>query len=248
MSLNKYNYIQIEKRSQLCFYIDDYKNWKLNKSIIFNWTVGQRLNKKNYFVNEKYAALRSIFSIQKKKKISNQINTIFIFFGSNDNRNITIKILNYLLKKFGISKEVILILSEHKYKIFKRKFTNFKNIKIYKNLNEYKIKSLLGKSDLAISSGGQILYELANIGVPTVCYEVEKNTLQDIKGFENKKFLINLGKFKEKNYELKLSNSINYLKNLKIREKMSKIGQKTIDGKGALRISSIINNFIIKNE
>lgn len=72
--------------------------------------------------------------------------------------------------------------------------------------------------------------------------------MQDIKGFENQKFLINLGKFKEKNYELKLSNSINYLKNLKLREKMSKIGQKTIDGKGALRISSIINDFIIKNE
>ena len=92
------------------------------------------------------------------------------------------------------------------------------------------------KSDIAIASGGQTLYELANVGLPAIAIILIDNQVEDTVGWAQKGFLYNAGWWNKKQLE---NNIINYLKKLmdySMRKSMGEIGQLFVDGKGANRI------------
>ena len=111
LNINKKIYSKIEKLSKNCFYINDFQNWKLNNSIAFNWTIGVRSKKNNYFYNEKFSILRPEFYFQRKKKIKHNIKSILIFFGSRDDRNVSDQVLEILLNKLNINLKINLVIN-----------------------------------------------------------------------------------------------------------------------------------------
>jgi hypothetical protein len=98
-------------------------------------------------------------------------------------------------------------------------------------------------SDLAISAGGQTLYELARIGVPAIGICVARNQLVNLRGWSGAGFIDYIGWDKTQGLSVRLKKSIHRLIIEERRFKSSKTGRALIDGQGARRVI----DFIISN-
>ena len=92
------------------------------------------------------------------------------------------------------------------------------------------------ESDIAISSGGQTIYELARIGVSTIGVCVAENQLQNTQGWKEASFLEYAGRYDDEDLERRLKNSLWCLVRLSVRSERSRIGRKVVDGQGCKRI------------
>jgi UDP-2,4-diacetamido-2,4,6-trideoxy-beta-L-altropyranose hydrolase len=233
IKINKKYLIKIKNSCKL-FYINDYHRWKLNDCTHIDWTLFAKKKINNTeIINPKFAALRKPFWTSKKKVIKNKIKNILIFFGGSDIKKFSIKITRFLNKenlKFRIN-----VISPHK--------INLKNVTCHKFLNEKRIKNFLTKADIVITSGGQTLYEMACVGVPGIVISETIYDLEDTMAWIKKGSIIYAGKWKSKNVEKKILESINKIQLKQIRKNLSIKGQKTIDGKGGIRlVKKILQN------
>ena len=91
-------------------------------------------------------------------------------------------------------------------------------------------------SDIAISAGGQTIYELARLGVPTIAIKTADNQSTNIKGLMFENALLYVGRLKEKSFLKNISASIKEMNNYKIRKSFSEKSSSLIDGRGVDRI------------
>jgi UDP-2,4-diacetamido-2,4,6-trideoxy-beta-L-altropyranose hydrolase len=233
-------YIQISNLVKIPVYIDDNKRLDYPKGVVLNGNIhAETLNypSKNgitYLLGTKYTPLRKEFWEVPKKKIKEKIESIMVTFGGDDARNMTPKILRFLKNEYpDIRKNVVIGKSFNNIDKIKKEADY--NTKLIYHPNAQKVKEIMLGSDIAISAGGQTLYELARIGVPTIGICVAENQLGSIREWEKMGFL---------EFEMDISVHLKYLKSKEIRENKSKIGRKYIDGKGGLRIVNEIEGNI----
>lgn len=113
-----------------------------------------------------YYLLRDEFmSVNKPKKIKQNITDIILTFGGTDPNDLTQKVLNAIsnfCESMGIKITVILGLGA---KNLNNKFLS-KNIKVIRDTK--KMSHFIGKADVAFSSAGRTIYELASLEVPSI--------------------------------------------------------------------------------
>ena len=126
---------------------------------------------------------------------------------------------------------------------------NFFEIKnaTFKAGGKDKIKNLFSKADIVITSGGQTLYEMACLGVPGIVISETIYDMEDTIAWEKRGSIIYAGKWTSKNIEKKILKSIINIDQKNIRSNLSKNGQKTIDGKGGIRLAKKILRNVRKN-
>lgn len=129
-------------------------------------------------------------------KNTSRIKKIFIFFGTSDNSNLTLKILKYL-KKFDNFKLDVIIgnMNKNKYKIEKY-CKNLSNIKIFSSLTNNKLLNIMSKNNLAIGAGGVNLYERLFLGLPSIVITNADNQIVSSKYLSKRKVIEYLGEDK----------------------------------------------------
>lgn len=195
---------------------------------------------KNSFSSLDFAILDKKFQHQKKKFFSKKVKSILILQGGADTYCFTPKIIQAVLNldedykisvvlgpSFNCHQKLNSILKQTK-----------KSIKIYQNVKN--MSSLMQRFDFAITAAGNTLLELACLGIPTLIICAEKFELETAKLLERKGFGINAGFGKNLSIPIIHSHLIEITTNYNSRKKMHKIGPKLIDGKGASRISKIL--------
>lgn len=238
-------YDKVSRLVSIPVYIDDTKRLDYPKGVVVNGSVyAEEINypkKENitYLLGARYIPLRKEFWAVPDKKIKKSIKNILITFGGNDARNITTKILDFLNREYpDLIKNVIIgrgfknVEAIRKLKTEKTNFIFYPDVRIMKNL-------MVG-SDVAISGGGQTLYELARVGVPTIAVAVSENQLGNVKGLQKAGFIKNIGWWKNKALLNRLYKGIEELTPYEEMAKRCEIGKKLVDGKGAERIVSAI--------
>jgi len=242
-------YNTCEKNTKLCVYIDDYFRLDYPKGILINNDINTKefhysqTIDRSFLLGSKYTLLPSEFESVSKKIINKNIQKILITFGGTDLRNLTLPIMQLFAIHYPkIIKKVIIA-------------PGYSNIdQIYKNTPENtdlifnpdmkKIKQLMIDADIAISAGGQTIYELACTGTPTIVIGVAKNQLSAIKAFKKSKYIIYAGWWNSNQLLTKIVECIEYSKSFEVRTKRSKKGMLLIDNRGAKRVVNFLLNKI----
>lgn len=248
-------YENLSNLVEIPVYIDDTKRLNYPRGIVLNGNVYAKTlhypekDGVAYLLGTKYTPLRKDFWHIAKKEITKRIRSVMVTFGGDDKRNMTPKILQFLNDRYPeLIKNVVIGIG----------FQNIKEIKKLKNKKTNLVympdaeamKKIMLESDLAISAGGQTLYELARIGVPTIGICVADNQWNNIQEWSKVKFLEYVGWYTEKEIFATLERAITKLKAHRERLKCSQIGRRVVDGKGAVRIVDKIlkeNNFKADN-
>ena len=236
-------YKKVSELVKIPVYIDDNKRLDYPKGVVVNGAIyAEEINyhqKRDitYLLGPKYLPLRKEFWNVTEKEIRDEIESILITFGGNDAKNMTLKVIAMLIECFPkIVKNVVI----------GKGFKNVKEIEKYKNgktnliyyPNAEEIKNVMFESDVAISSGGVTLYELARVGVPTISIAVADNQLNNVKRLAEKGFIEYAGWMEDKNLLDHLLEKLELLKNKDLRKEKAKIGKTMVDGSGAVKIAS----------
>jgi len=233
-------------------YVDDNKRIDYPGGIVVNGSIyAEELDypKKDgivYLLGSKYIPLRKEFWEMPEKEIREEIEAIMITFGGNDMRNMTPKILRFLRENYpDLKKNVIVGKAFQNIEQIEREIDKNVNLVYYPDAE--KMKEIMLESDVAISAGGQTLYELARVGVPTIGICVAENQIGNVEGWGKTGFLEYVGWHWEKDLMEKLRNSVKYLKNMNIRKNKYRRGKTFIDGKGTLKILSVLKESFNEN-
>ena len=236
------NYYKILSDSvALVVYIDDNKRINYPKGIVINGSIFASklnypaINEVDYLLGSQYIPLRREFWNFPKKEIRKNLQDVMITFGGDDLRNITPYILKILIEKYPHFKKRVVIAK------------GFKKISEIENLMDDKtdliyypdsegMLNLMLESDIAISAGGQTLYELAKVGLPTIAIGVAHNQTHNLENWQEAGFIEFVGFWDDDNLHNNILEKIDLLKDRKIRLNKCINGRGAVDGKGAIRI------------
>ncbi len=234
-------YREVSGSVRIPVYIDDNKRVEYPKGVVVNGSVSAEMLhypvRENivYLLGPKYIPLRKEFWNVPEKKIRENIERIMITFGGDDSGNITPSVLRLLARLYPrVTKNVII----------GRGYGNAEEIKtaadertelIYFPGSEG-MKSVMIESDMAISAGGQTLYELASVGVPSVVVAVADNQLNNANGWQEAGFIEYAGWREDGMLLDNVRSALNQIEDADRRKKMSQTGRALVDGEGAKRI------------
>ena len=150
--------------------------------------------KKNFYWGSKYYLIREEFLINEPKEFSEDLKEILVSFGGTDPSNLTKKTVAELLealKEADFHATIILGLGYDKESEIRELIKGYENqFEIIKNVSF--MSELMKKADLAISSQGRTMLELATMGVPTIILSQNERETAHAFGNINNGFL-NLG-------------------------------------------------------
>jgi len=100
------------------------------------------------------------------------------------------------------------------------------------------VAGLMQEADVAISAGGQTLYELARVGCPTVAVRIAANQDGQLQAFQEAGFLRLAGRAEDPGIASALGEAARrLLADSPAREAMGEIGRRMVDGQGARRVA-----------
>lgn len=246
-------YEDLSELVKLPVYIDDNKRIDYPKGIVVNGNIHAKdLNypKKEgiiYLLGTEYTPLRREFWEIPEKEIRDTVQSVMVTFGGDDIRNMTPRVLNLLVNKYPEWKKNVII---------GRGFKNIEEIvsAADKNTNLVyypdagQMKQVMLDSDIAISAGGQTLYELARVEVPTIAIAVAANQLGSIKGWQKEGFIEYAGWWEDEYVLDNIVFSIEKLKEVDVRLNRYSIGKRLVDGIGSLRSVNEFLKIVVNDE
>ena len=242
---------QLKKNGQKIILLDDVWSKKIYSDLFFNSTNIKTL--KNYkkmnpssklFLGLKYLPIDKNFLKYKKKitdiKNKNFLNLV-ISMGGSDPNNLTYSILESIKNIDKINICVIVgPMFQNNLKLNKL-ILNQKNIKLINSPKNF-FKEL-SKSDIAITNGGNTLFESIALRIPTISIPAFKHEILYAKKFSDQHCIINLG-FQQKNSK-KIKLCVQQLiSHITLRKNLFISTNRIIDGNGIDRISNNIIKFL----
>ena len=246
-------YEKIAHKCSLAVYFDDNIRIDYPRGIVVNGLINaEKFNYPNsdnvsYLLGFDFSPLRSDFWYCDKITINDSIKNVLITTGGNDLRNLTPKLLKFLNTNFKEFNKKIIV-SDSFENVLEIKSLMDDSCELCYSPNSKEISNIMSGVDLAISSSGQTLYELACLGVPTIAIGIIDNQKDNIKNFQEIDFIEYAGCWNDENLFNNISDKITLLQDKKLREIKKFNGINAIDGKGSLNIvKNILNEYYIEN-
>jgi len=226
--------------------LDDIGKKTIYSKILINFQIAKQFHRykinqnetKTYF-GKKYIIINDniLFKKQKKINLNKNIKKILISISTVYLKSNIIKQFEKLIKNSEYSFTILLRPGINNTRLFSN-IQNIKNTKII--ISSKNPRSAYLENDLVITHAGMTTYELAYLGIPSVMIFFNNNQKILADEFEKNGYGLKIGY--SKNICNKLPFIIRKLEDLENRTKMSKSGQKLIDGKGIKRIYRLLIN------
>jgi spore coat polysaccharide biosynthesis predicted glycosyltransferase SpsG len=237
-------YRRIASKLKLAVYIDDNNRIKYANGVVVNGSIDAERIKypvgNSYLLGVKYQPVRNVFWSVHRKRINKELRSVLVTFGGDDARHMSLKVLNFLNKEYPAFTKNVMIGKGFDGVDELRKIKD-PRCKLYYFPDSATMKNVMLDSDIAISAGGQTLYELARMGIPTIGVCVADNQLRNLQGWHRHKVVDFIGMYNDKKLFNKLKVSLEGLKSPDVRRIKSGRGQKLIDGRGAKRIVTCLS-------
>jgi len=231
----------VSDQVETAVYFDDDLRIDYPKGVVVNGAIsGDELNYPakdgiTYLLGASYFPLRKEFCNAPTKEIRQGVETLMVTCGGSDIYNVTPIIQSLLNEAYPELQKKIVVTSLFPNVAEIRKQQDDRTELLY-DLSAVDFKELMQDCDIAISAGGQTLYELASVGVPTIAVCVAENQLQNVSGWGDRGAMEYAGRHDDKVFlpDLKaaLANIMPYEKRVGYSNKTRKI----IDCNGAMRI------------
>lgn len=238
-------YIDISKRVDRAVYFDDDLRIDYPKGVVLNGAISaEKLNYPvkegvTYLLGTSYFPLKKEFSNIDEIKIRTKVKTVLITCGGSDIVNLTPKIQTLLNKDYPDLHKKIVVTSLFS-NIDEIKKVQDKNTELLWDLNAANFRSAMLDSDIAISAGGQTLYELASTGLPTIAVCVAENQSNNVSSWSMTGAMEYAGMHNEENLLSRLGTALDKLMSYNKRVDLSNKSNKLIDGTGAKRIYDLL--------
>jgi spore coat polysaccharide biosynthesis predicted glycosyltransferase SpsG/molybdopterin-guanine dinucleotide biosynthesis protein A len=140
--------------------------------LVFNELYDEpQLQGNNYLWGYRHLALRDEFYNATPHQFKKNIESVLITFGGTDQNNLTLLTLQSILPLCEKKNIKIYIVSGGGY-LFKDELENYLEKKLYKNIEftyaSGVISQIMEKTQIAISSNGRTVYELADMNIPSI--------------------------------------------------------------------------------
>jgi spore coat polysaccharide biosynthesis predicted glycosyltransferase SpsG len=243
-------YAKIAEHFTCAVYIDD--NMRLNypSGVVLNGNIyasGLAYPRRRdifYLLGPEYVPLRKEFWYVPEKAVRKRIKDMLITFGGFD--------------ELGMTESVLQILNEmcpeiRKHVVIGKSFKDIKQIQKHKKdnvtlvygANAAQMREIMSRCDIAVSAGGQTLYELARSGIPSIAVAVAKNQRDNVTYLNKAGFVMQAGDWRNKAMAVKgVADAVSLLMDYDLRRRYSTAGRKLVDGKGCSRVV----DFLLKME
>jgi spore coat polysaccharide biosynthesis predicted glycosyltransferase SpsG len=197
-------------------------------------------HKTQYYLGEKYAVIDPSFSAKNLRKRKAHSFSVLLFFGGSDPAGLTIQVIK-ILERYPDLGEIKVVLGSSFGDATSVRSLIQNAVHPYTILqNVSNLAEIMGESDLAITSGGQVAYEAAACGLPLIIIPSIEHERKTAAAFCQKGMAVSIENLHASN-EQKLLELFDGLKrDLKKRQAMSNISVNTIDGLGCGRVANII--------
>lgn len=198
---------------------------------------GEKLH--NEFYGSKYFCIRDEFLEEHPKEFSEEVENVLVIFGGADPSDLT-----------GRLYEICKVLHEKNPKLnfhfllgfaypFKDRIVTDEENHIFIHNDVKRVSSYMSKMDLAITSQGRTVYELASMGVPAIVMAQNEREAEHVfAGIQNG--FINLGLGKDQDDETIISTISWLLSTPKVRSEMRKLQLSVDFSKGQDRVIKLI--------
>lgn len=245
-------YSEVSKQTAVPVYIDDNMRVDYPQGILINGSIYaeelsfSKENDRVYLLGCQYAPLRKEFWEVADKIINKTVKEIMITSGGSDSCGMTIKVLEVLIKNYpNLVKKVVLGRAFPD----REKIKNIKDNRVIfiEQPDAITMRQLMLEADIAVSSGGQTIYELARVGTPAIGISIVDNQTANVKAWAKLGFLqAYTGSIKNSDFDAFLVKAVQNLLDFSVRKVRSGIGRKLVDGRGALRITDKILEYAKK--
>ncbi|UCZ52944.1 UDP-2,4-diacetamido-2,4,6-trideoxy-beta-L-altropyranose hydrolase [Bacillus shivajii] len=234
-------YRVISNRARKTLFIDDIGRIEYPKGIVVNPSLSTKAVKypisdmNCYLLGPKYIILRSPFIQVKRENINWQVKEVLITLGGSDIHNLTPSILNKLCNDNSeITFNVVIGNAFNNVKEIKS-FSS-KNVNFYENATAREMKSIMLKSDFAITAAGQTIYELLATQTPFIPIKIIDNQNNNVAGLKEYNLVKKILDYKNINLLHELEDEFNKLLNADKRTQIIHSYNEIIDGLGRRRL------------
>ena len=244
-------YLSTLKKQLKTVYMDDLAAFSYDVDVLINYNIyAQDLDYKRLeeqgtelLLGCQYMPLRAGFC-NRDYAIKEEAANILISTGGSDSFGIAEKILHTALSDEKLKEKtyhVVCGTANTSLPKLKEMAAARKNIVLH--VNEKDMAKLMQEMDLAVSAGGSTMYELAAVGVPTICFSFADNQKRLIRGFTQRGIARGGYDFIEEEQRMLqgiLRDLQSLTENPMVRGQMSAKAKKLVDGQGAHRIAKIL--------
>lgn len=247
--LNFYQWLYSFQSNLVClddsFRLDYPGRVVINGSIYAKNPVFTKDKLKNYLLGTDFTLVRREFWDVPSKPIKKNIKSIMLTLGGEDTRRIAPIILSFLTARYPQAiKNIVIGRGFRNLKAIEGRADKCTKLILYPDAEA--MKQAMLNSDIAISSGGQSLYELARVGLPTIAICLAENQKENIEGWQKKGFIFYAGWYNDRNLLQKIEEGVSCLDSQEIRLRIKRVSRATIDGNGPRRAADFILRALIK--
>ena len=227
-------YLKFSRRKNIKLaVIDDYKRLNYPPSIIINPSLyGGKIDygpsDATVLAGREYIILRREFWDVEEKIINKNVKNILVTLGGTNESRRIYPAIEGLNREYGLNISYV---------------NPAEGI-----LPAVRIKALMAGADIAISGGGQTIYELARAGLPAIAVCFAQNQLANLNAAGKEGIVDFVGWYDQRDLSFKLKEALGRLFSYELRREMSRKGRECVDGRGAKNIvkrlleSAVVNS------
>ncbi|MFA5260472.1 MAG: UDP-2,4-diacetamido-2,4,6-trideoxy-beta-L-altropyranose hydrolase [Candidatus Omnitrophota bacterium] len=234
-------YRAVSETVRAAVYLDDYKRLSYPPGFVVNGTAHaeQFLYPSRegtaYLLGEHYVPLRSAFWDVSPVSVRETVANVLLTMGGSDMKQGTPLCYQAIKAEYPAVKKTVILghgcLPGSALKEQADKQTEFVSA-----LDARQMKARILEADLAVSAGGQTLYELARCGVPTLAVCVADNQSANVRGLSRKGVIEYCGRMDDPDVFTNLRAGLRKFSDKGLRQGLSEAGKSCVDGQGAIRI------------
>lgn len=172
------------------------------------------------------------------KEIRREIESILVCFGANDPLGLTLRLSGLFSGQFPDTRiNVITGISFRCFDELRRLQSRSSNIALFHDISIEKVAQVMFESSLAVTAGGDMMYELVTVGTPAIVLPPSGRQIRTSRSFQEQGLVHSLGLHTEVPDSAIIEAVMGLWKDFDRRKRVSEQGRKLMDGSGASRVA-----------